>query len=332
MKMKKKNFTLIEILIVVAIMFILIALLGPSYQNARKRAMFTRWFGYNNMLSNNPSCVINFNFQDNGNELITSSFGCESDGYNASSYNGGINGNFEWSDGRWQNSKNALLFNGVDTYVEVLGVKAINFDGTEDFSIITWVNLNDISSINTILSKKAGDENQYLLTITNTLIHASVFGNNINIPHTFETDKWVQIAMCYQTTGAVALLNNTTTILCDGDEDEDEDSDDEDEDSDEEVVEEEIEDEEEVVEEEDPVISSHMTGTVYIYVNGKKISETPINYNILSDTNEKLIIGAEKNNDGVTNVFSGKIEELLIFKHKLSLGNINGHFEMGKER
>ena len=57
------SFTLIEILMVAVILTLLISILLPSLQEARKKAKFVRWFAFNRALNNDPDCMINFNFQ-----------------------------------------------------------------------------------------------------------------------------------------------------------------------------------------------------------------------------------------------------------------------------
>ena len=141
MNSSKFNFTIIELLVSVAIIAILFSLLMPAFNESREKARFARWLSFNKQCSNDPKCVINLNFQDyNHDTLKNSAQGYEAENFNADDYNGVINGNYEIVQGRWKKNKKAILFDGVSTYIEFPKSKYVDFDGTkDDFTIIAWV-------------------------------------------------------------------------------------------------------------------------------------------------------------------------------------------------
>ncbi|MBN1865242.1 MAG: hypothetical protein JW808_10110 [Victivallales bacterium] len=169
-KMIRKNFfSLIEILMVLIVIAILATLLLPYLNEARVQAKYTRWVAYNRNLSNDPSCIVNFNFQGAGGTfsakppddiLVNSAAGAESDGFSPQFYNGYLlnkNGgahNFEWvRAGRYGKFKWALQFNGSDTYVCVPTTTAVDFTPTDGFTLMCWVKFDRLSFGDTIFSK-----------------------------------------------------------------------------------------------------------------------------------------------------------------------------------
>lgn len=161
-------FTLIEILIVVILIFILFAMSLSSFQKARVRAKFTRWYAFNRNCSNDAYCVINFNFQE-GKDIVlnNSAQGADIKNFNYKDYNGyfwnsvlpaptpiamnptsGINaycatttGYPTWvkSGGRWGYYKHALQFDGSNSCVVVPGTQGLDFTPLDDFTVFCWV-------------------------------------------------------------------------------------------------------------------------------------------------------------------------------------------------
>jgi prepilin-type N-terminal cleavage/methylation domain-containing protein len=164
-----KAFTLIEIMMVMVIIGILATLLMPALTEAKTQAKFTRWFAFNRAVSNDPSCIMNFNFQGDGGVLstkppgdilINTAAGAESDGFNPQFYNGylmnktGGDHNFEWvRAGRYGNQKWALQFNGSDTYVVVPTTTAVDFTPFDGFTVLCWVKFDKLDFGDCIFSK-----------------------------------------------------------------------------------------------------------------------------------------------------------------------------------
>jgi prepilin-type N-terminal cleavage/methylation domain-containing protein len=168
-KSKQKSFTLIEIMMVVVIIGILATLLMPLLSEAKAQAKYARWLAFNRNCSNDPSCVINFNFQGDGGAfnastpgdiLVNSSAGTEAEGFSPQFYNGHLmnkNGgdhNFEWvRAGRYGKFKWALQFNGSDTYVVVPTTTSVDFTPFDGFTLLCWVKFDKLDFGDCIFSK-----------------------------------------------------------------------------------------------------------------------------------------------------------------------------------
>ena len=305
MRYKKSVFTVIEMLFSVSIIAILAALLMPNLIESRQRARYTRWLQFNKQCSNDPSCVININFQDGeGNILKNSAYGYEGENFDASKYNGTIYGDFEWTQGRWHNSKKALQFDGVSTYVKFLESQHINFTSTDGMTIIIWVKFDTLENFSGLFSKclpqknKAVAETQYAIYYKGTQkspVNTSVAFQmnfdgslvNYNSKENYDHSNWTMIAM-----------RNTVS-----------------------------------------------DGKRYtdIFFNGRKlgaVSSQKLSEEIGSiDTNLTLgcvmwylETGAQEAEGIPGNFLKGKIDEFLVFKRPLSDREILGHYEMGAER
>jgi len=340
---KRSRFSLIEILMVLVIISILFALLMPSLHKAKVYAKYVRWLAFNRSCSNDPSCIINFNFQGSGKTfsqpppkdvLVNSAAGADVDGFSPQFYNGYLmntNGganNFEWvRAGRFGQFKWALRFNGSDTYVLVPTTGAIDFTPSDSFTILCWVKFDRLRFGDTIFSKSLwgipmDSEAQYDMYYNpfsgnsgNGSFDVDVFttcGTWFSNQVDFETAGWVHFALRYKATGKDA--------------------------------------------------TGKLTGEIEAFINGKSLgpfvdttNENPgtgtatgfnscINYHIpfilggagckkkYYDPNHFVPGDKSLNNQWVIRwKFQGLMDELLLYKRALSDKEIEGFYEMGKE-
>jgi hypothetical protein len=167
---------------VIIIIGLLAAMLLPFLKEAKMQAKYTRWLVYNRSCSNDPDCLINFNFQANstnplsaeppGDVLVNQSMGTDSDGFSPKYYNGYLCGisdinnklsnfetnigshNFKWvRAGRFGRFKWALQFDGTDTFVLVPTTTAIDFTPYTGFTILCWVKFDKLELGDSIFSK-----------------------------------------------------------------------------------------------------------------------------------------------------------------------------------
>lgn len=164
---QKSQFTLIEIMLVVAILSIIMGMLLPSLGKAKYDARYIRWTVFNAGFNHYPETVINYNFLDQNfkvdyddekvNALRNGAEGCTLDGFDLKDYHGVLNGP-EWltRKGRWDNLSNALYFDGIDDYVEVPGVKVLNFHhARDDFTVSMWVKFKNVKTGLEVLFSKS---------------------------------------------------------------------------------------------------------------------------------------------------------------------------------
>ena len=218
MSRSRYDFTTIELLVSVTIIAILFSMLMPAFSESREKARFVRWLQFNKQCNNDSTCVINLNFQDdNGDILKNSAQGYEAEGFSADDYKGIIKGDYEWGSGRWNKGKKAIIFDGMSTYVEFPKSKYVDFDGTKDFTIITWVkfDLPANSSANGIFSQSYmnSDTTGYSLYFVkkepkankkSKLVTANIGSDNITFNNmdksqkgymTIDDASWFQITM-----------------------------------------------------------------------------------------------------------------------------------------
>ena len=86
----QKNFSMIEIMMVMVVIAILATLLMPLLSEAKVQAKYARWLAFNRNCSNDPSCIVNFNFQGPGgafsakppgDTLVNSAAGAEAEDF-----------------------------------------------------------------------------------------------------------------------------------------------------------------------------------------------------------------------------------------------------------
>jgi hypothetical protein len=130
---KRRFFTLVEILTVIAVISLLAGLLLPNLVRAKVRAKEARWLAFNSHVNSDGDTVLNYNFMyddynargDSGlaPALRNGAVGCTVDGFDARYYDGLIKGSYEWRKGagRWSGLNNALQFDGDSTYIDIPG-------------------------------------------------------------------------------------------------------------------------------------------------------------------------------------------------------------------
>lgn len=151
---KRRHFTIIEMLLAIAIIAILSAILLPGFSESRARARFVRWLQFNKQCSTDPTCVINLNFQEGEGGILTNSAqGHEAEGFNASEYNGNVIGDYEWGSGRWWKGKNALQLDGSSTFIEFPGTEHVNFAGENDFTVMISLKFDRLNKWDGIFGK-----------------------------------------------------------------------------------------------------------------------------------------------------------------------------------
>lgn len=165
MKYTRKNFTMIEVVLVISVMLILLGLALPGLQKAKFKAKSVRWIAYNNGLNRDPDLVLNFNFQNPDTRMDTpmgvcdvvlnGAVGCGFDGFKPVDYNAVMMNATEWrNSGRWKRFDNSMVFDGFTGYLEVPGKEVLKlYPGSSDFTVAGWVKFDVLSGIQTVISK-----------------------------------------------------------------------------------------------------------------------------------------------------------------------------------
>jgi hypothetical protein len=313
-KYKKRHFTIIELLVSITILATLASLLMPSLTQSRERARFARWLQFNKQCSNDPSCVINLNFQEGEGGLLTNSaYGYEAEGFNADDYKGFIRGDYQWGQGRWSKYKKALQLDGVSTFFEFLASEHLNFTSTKGFTFIISLKLDRLNKFDGIFGKcymrnAVNGVPQYVMYYDNTksgdLNSSKLFHMDIgNVSATFaNTDE----------NGAkIKPFNNMDWVHF--------------------------------------VLRNKIVGEsqeLDLFINGVKLSGTYSNLSTGNQVIEEanlaigcirwLVLNNRDKNDPAPfgkpdNFMKGKIDELLIYNRPLSNAEVRAHYLMGSE-
>jgi type II secretory pathway pseudopilin PulG len=150
-KFQIRNFTIVELLMVVSIIAVLFSILTPSLSNSRKRAKYTRWMTFCNNLKADSSLIAQYTFEDTAyiryNEtandtLPNTAMGFSIENYDPRKLNGEVYGCAKTNHGRWPN-KGAMYFPGNgNNYVSICDETMLN-PGTGSFTVLFWVKITD---------------------------------------------------------------------------------------------------------------------------------------------------------------------------------------------